>query len=671
MNKYWTILELEPTDDKTVIKRAYSQKLKVYHPEDDPEGFQRLREAYDYAMKQANKQGQSGRASDRYNGAKDDDEDENEDDEDEDEDDDRREKSVPRMSIWEHYTHVNETGAEDIDSNILHPKGYHEFSQPFDNGEEDDKPDFDEQLADFEKQLENLYEDFPLRINPVKWLELLNSDLLWNIKYKRSMTNTVLEFLEENLLLPRAVWDAIESVFGWNGLNVEEREQFNEEYPNVYAYIFNKFGAQNFDYYILLRKDNLDYDAYLLARLAAYEGLLDDDLQTAGNMLNRAYSLFKGDPDLLRLLVNYFNRLHDEERVLTFYTELVSLVPDDRDVRLSRARLLLRKGDWSNALKDANHILVLSPYDADALFFTGQCFHKLGQLENAREMLERLLQVNPNDVDGILSMAELNKDIANQLRQSDGDRTALKRVERELGKLPWRERLLTTVLNFFKGNYFVLFILVILHVTIAISFVNQSGYSQIQYMIETYKRVEIRDVTTIEELNLLSPNDNAVRLKLTDTRYLAIREIIKSDKKGNEVLTYLPSKESEDLVTSSSGYLCIGKLGNSLILINANYEQAMEMFKNHTIEIEGNVLTLDNVELQTQMDKWSDYANNTSSYIKESSIASKYVLSKDGAKKPSLPKIPVWIRILELILLLFYVAIFKQIRKFWKLFLYI
>ncbi|SHK78387.1 hypothetical protein SAMN02745163_04452, partial [Clostridium cavendishii DSM 21758] len=49
----WDILDLEPTTKTSDIKKAYAKKLKIHHPEDDPEGYQRLREAYDTAIKYA------------------------------------------------------------------------------------------------------------------------------------------------------------------------------------------------------------------------------------------------------------------------------------------------------------------------------------------------------------------------------------------------------------------------------------------------------------------------------------------------------------------------------------------------------------------------------------------------------------------------------------------
>lgn len=47
----WEILGIEPTQDQQAIRQAYRDLLPAYHPESDPEGFKRLREAYEQARK--------------------------------------------------------------------------------------------------------------------------------------------------------------------------------------------------------------------------------------------------------------------------------------------------------------------------------------------------------------------------------------------------------------------------------------------------------------------------------------------------------------------------------------------------------------------------------------------------------------------------------------------
>lgn len=46
----WDILEIEPDSGERAIKRAYALRLKATRPEDDPQAFQALRQAYEHAL---------------------------------------------------------------------------------------------------------------------------------------------------------------------------------------------------------------------------------------------------------------------------------------------------------------------------------------------------------------------------------------------------------------------------------------------------------------------------------------------------------------------------------------------------------------------------------------------------------------------------------------------
>lgn len=46
----WNILGIEPTTDKKAIRKAYAAKTREIHPEDAPEEFKRLHEAYQAAL---------------------------------------------------------------------------------------------------------------------------------------------------------------------------------------------------------------------------------------------------------------------------------------------------------------------------------------------------------------------------------------------------------------------------------------------------------------------------------------------------------------------------------------------------------------------------------------------------------------------------------------------
>lgn len=53
MNRIWDILHIEATTDKREIKKAYARRTKEIHPEEKPEEFQMLHEAYQKALQYA------------------------------------------------------------------------------------------------------------------------------------------------------------------------------------------------------------------------------------------------------------------------------------------------------------------------------------------------------------------------------------------------------------------------------------------------------------------------------------------------------------------------------------------------------------------------------------------------------------------------------------------
>lgn len=50
MSDIWAVLGIEPTTDKRKIKKAYAEAVKTCHPEEHPEEFKRLYEAYQAAL---------------------------------------------------------------------------------------------------------------------------------------------------------------------------------------------------------------------------------------------------------------------------------------------------------------------------------------------------------------------------------------------------------------------------------------------------------------------------------------------------------------------------------------------------------------------------------------------------------------------------------------------
>ncbi|MBS5111086.1 MAG: J domain-containing protein [Coprobacillus cateniformis] len=59
MKSIWDILGIEPTHDKKIIKQAYASQSKFCHPEDNPEAFKVLQQAYKSALAYASNENYS------------------------------------------------------------------------------------------------------------------------------------------------------------------------------------------------------------------------------------------------------------------------------------------------------------------------------------------------------------------------------------------------------------------------------------------------------------------------------------------------------------------------------------------------------------------------------------------------------------------------------------
>lgn len=52
MKTCWQMLNIEATTDVEIIRQAYLSLLPSFHPENDPQGFKQLREAYEIALQE-------------------------------------------------------------------------------------------------------------------------------------------------------------------------------------------------------------------------------------------------------------------------------------------------------------------------------------------------------------------------------------------------------------------------------------------------------------------------------------------------------------------------------------------------------------------------------------------------------------------------------------------
>ena len=60
MSDIWSLLGIAPTDDRKAIRKAFAAQSKLHHPEEEPEYFTALNQAYKAALDYGAGAGKSG-----------------------------------------------------------------------------------------------------------------------------------------------------------------------------------------------------------------------------------------------------------------------------------------------------------------------------------------------------------------------------------------------------------------------------------------------------------------------------------------------------------------------------------------------------------------------------------------------------------------------------------
>ncbi|MGG3805991.1 J domain-containing protein [Metabacillus fastidiosus] len=372
----WDILGIEPTDEIASIKRAYAKKLKIHHPEDDPEGYQRLREAYDLVIKQQKKG--------------------------------ERNRSVP-IILEETVTVHN---LETVPNDIYYPSPF--LLDNWDNSFDEKEDPVDEFLT----EVKNLYGDFPSRIDIERWEELLNSDILWNIELKTKISVRLLRFFQDHSYLPKNIWELIEASFNWNEEFQEHdiSEEISDEFIAYYQLQIYKYNP-SLSYFYLKNVENIDYDAFLYYREKMLASLMLDDFEDAEEWFQKAYTIFEDDPDLLRLYGGLCYRTGRYEEAVQVFRKCLEINPDDLDARFSFANVLYYMKDTDESAVQCEKILSSHPRHIDILHLYGKNLFSKGELNKSREIFKRLEKKTPNDIEVITYLASIHAQMANEKKK--------------------------------------------------------------------------------------------------------------------------------------------------------------------------------------------------------------------------------------------------------------
>ncbi len=362
----WERLGINHTLDASVIKKAYAKQLKLNHPEDDPQGYQELREAYDRLLKYV-------KNYDLYQNAE------------------ILKNEDKEESNLEHRLHQTLTS----DQSMTDSEDDGDSASSYDNSHASHDNEADHIISEFFDKVHQLYHNFFQRLEVKNWEEVLNSVIIWNLDSMKIVNRRMLEFLSVNYLLPRNVYKYLNRYFEWN----TQEEYIRNTYSKAFAdYLFLQIGNERVLRYCCFdSRLNVNYEEYVYYRESAFMALSNYDFKNAEMYLNKAAALYSGDPDLYCLRGEFYMRTGDCQRAEYEFQAALAINPNDIYIYYYKANIYYNAGFYTEALQICNMINNSGQFNYELLTLAGKCYLKLGNLKKAERIFLDNIKLNPSD----------------------------------------------------------------------------------------------------------------------------------------------------------------------------------------------------------------------------------------------------------------------------------
>ncbi|MDF2543078.1 MAG: hypothetical protein K0S47_2796 [Herbinix sp.] len=436
----WVILEIQPTADISTIKKAYAKQLRLHHPEDDPKGYQQLREAYDQALQYAKHQAKTVVKEESYETRKADvelkesklelsreaditligkkfevtrDEVDNKPNE---------YKLLEKQESKDNTTNTEKyDDNRNVDGNI--PNDGYDNKKSFEldyNDKSIDKTSLkdgiDERIRkeqlihDFLRKVEQLYFNFFDRIEIKNWEQLLNDEVMWQLDTKEYLNKRIMDYLSRNPYLSRPVWRYLNKIFQWD----EQEDFLKKYYPEQFLkYLFLQLNEESIvpRFRHFNKYESIHYEEYLRFREQAYIALVEHQYQKAEQFIMKAFHLYSNDPDLYCLKGEYYYKTGKPERGKSEFNTASRLKPEDFYIIYYHAKVLYEIGFYKDAFdlcKSACH----DHKDIHELnILRGECYYQLGKWRQASRLFIDNVRSNPLDSQSRKNLKKIQSNI--------------------------------------------------------------------------------------------------------------------------------------------------------------------------------------------------------------------------------------------------------------------
>jgi len=353
------ILDIPYDSDLKTIKKAYAKLLKIYNPEDDPEGYQRLREAYDTAIKYAKNNEQQNLHTNLIENISD------------------------EVSMLEDEADVNEE---------IIKRQYRNIDNSY---EQQSNNNINKQIEEFLDKVNELYNDDSLKKDIKTWEELLNMDVIWNVYSAPIIEDYMFEFLVSHKDLPLNIWYVLDYYFNWTK---KERNLYKKYDIETVEEVFKTLqNISQLKYEYIKQIDPYFIEKYLSLRSQGYKAFKSRDYYEAQECLLSAYEIFTHDAELLKLIGHFYYKINDLDKSLEFYKLSFEINKFDLDVTFNIGLILSVNYYFSEALPYLKMYLSANSNDINALYCIASCYYFTGNLVKAKEIHKRILELKPRN----------------------------------------------------------------------------------------------------------------------------------------------------------------------------------------------------------------------------------------------------------------------------------
>lgn len=581
----WKILDIDYTEDISVIKKAYAKKLKLYHPEDDAQGYQTLREAYDMAIKNAKNKNKI-REAQTY-----------------------KENTNETPSMFENtpqFSFNEENPFADNSFEVIPKINITEFDQ-YSN---DDL--FTNRMKSFIMKLEEAYLNFDIRINKDTWINILNDDIMWEISNKQAVLANVIEFFESHYNLPKEIWMLIEDAFS---IQDYIEDQYYTDYSALKSYIYRVLNLRSMSFDFI--KD-IEYEArekYIEIRLNVIECEEKRKLDLVYSYIYDAKEIFDKDPELLCLEGVRLSLSGDYVNAILALSRALDIFPEFEIALLNRGKAYERCRDYQKAKVDFENLLLLRPNDEELSLILSHLYLKLDDPISSRILLKKLDASGYTKKDVFIPLLERtdfalinmskkaenknNTYFLNELPEIVAEFKAIKKGNHGTRiKEP----------NAFSSQYLklVTFVVITLIVLFFINTINKwsdnhiIGYGntlETQQILDELKNeknitdesqnendIELSPLFKVKDLENLAQTCETISITINNAKLLNlyIFEIYYKDTKIEDLLPIASEDDTIDDLRQSKNFqnLCVGEVGGKSLLFSGDYSSLQKLFQN-------------------------------------------------------------------------------------------